>query len=74
MESIHPSCITDIIHSAEAIEMFREEQLESKQTKKPKRELGKCIKCGYMSSHPICMACELLAKLQIPEKEKETEK
>ena len=54
--------------------MFREEQLESKQTEKPKRELGKCIKCGYMSSHPICMACELLAKLQIPEKEKETEK
>ena len=67
MESIHPSCITDIIHSAETLEMFRESQKIVEQPEKPKKTLGKCIKCGYMSSHQICMACELLAKLKVPE-------
>jgi len=70
MESMHNSCITDIIHSAEMFEKFNADSSNPKDAIH-KQKLGKCSKCGYMSSHPICMACQLLAKLVIPKKSEE---
>ena len=61
------TCITDIIHTAEMFEAFNSVQPHEKESMHHP-VLGKCSKCGYMSSHPICMACELLSKLVIPSK------
>lgn len=36
---------------------------KQKETPAPKQNLGKCVKCGYMSSQTMCQACTLLEGL-----------
>jgi len=45
-------------------------RLKKKEKKEPtpksstnKQKLGSCVKCGYLSSQPICQACNLLEGL-----------
>jgi cytoplasmic tRNA 2-thiolation protein 1 len=52
MERIRPSTILDIIHSGERFGF--DIKPEARQV------LGKCERCGYVSSQRICRACELI--------------
>jgi cytoplasmic tRNA 2-thiolation protein 1 len=38
-------------------------QKEKETAPTPKQNLGKCVKCGYMSSQTMCQACTLLEGL-----------
>ena len=54
IESIRPSTIIDIIHSAEALEKGSSARVMVKK---------ECKFCGFMTSKDICQACVLLGKL-----------
>jgi len=55
LESIRPSSILDIIHSAQKF-VFRRDQI-----KQPVP--GICKQCGYISSNELCKACVMLSAL-----------
>ncbi|KAM3142974.1 cytosolic thiouridylase subunit Ctu1 [Paramecium bursaria] len=54
LESIRPSAIIDIIHSAEQLALPNNVKLPQKQL---------CTKCNFISSNKICKACTLLESL-----------
>lgn len=56
LERIRPSAILDIIHSGENMHL-------STETKDKMPTVGKCARCGYISSQKLCKACVLLEGL-----------
>eukprot|EP00892_Ulva_mutabilis_P002256 jgi/Ulvmu1/12030/UM083_0043.1 len=56
VELIRPSAIVDIIKSAE-------EMMHSQEPGQQGPQPGKCTRCAYISSQPICKACLLLEGL-----------
>jgi cytoplasmic tRNA 2-thiolation protein 1 len=56
LERIRPSAILDIIYAGENLHMSIKAQ-----DQQPK--LGKCERCGYISSQKLCKACVLLESL-----------
>lgn len=62
LERVRESSILDIIYSGEQFEK-KDKELDDKIGKVKKKkliELGKCVKCGYISSMKLCKACVLL--------------
>jgi len=60
LERIRPSAILDIIYAGENFHM----SVNNKAQDHPKRQkLGKCERCGYISSQKVCKACVLLDSL-----------
>ncbi|KAK7051303.1 cytosolic thiouridylase subunit Ctu1 [Paramarasmius palmivorus] len=57
LEAARPSAIIDIIHSGEAFAVKEE-------VKSGMKGLGRCRRCGYISSNELCKACVLLEGLE----------
>ena len=57
-KAARPRAILDLIHSAEE---FRIRDASEGGARAP--VAGKCARCGYMSSQPVCKACLLLEGL-----------
>ncbi|XP_049853047.1 cytoplasmic tRNA 2-thiolation protein 1 [Schistocerca gregaria] len=51
LEKVRPSVIMDIIHSGESLSVREGIRMP---------EVGKCSRCGYVSSQKLCKACVLL--------------
>ena len=54
LESIRPSTIIDIIHSAESLKVDAQVKVPDKMN---------CSRCGFISSNELCKACVLLEGL-----------
>lgn len=54
LEALRPSAIIDLIYSGEQLAVRAETRVAQQQT---------CVRCGYMSSNPLCKACVLLEGL-----------
>jgi len=54
LEAIRSSCIIDIIHSGECLSIKEGVKMPTQ---------GNCVKCGYISSQPLCKACVMLEGL-----------
>ncbi|KAI9103152.1 cytoplasmic tRNA 2-thiolation protein 1-like protein [Phlyctochytrium arcticum] len=61
LEAIRPSAIMDIIHAGEAWASKVEVKINT--LVNGKVLVGKCERCGYMSSNKLCKACVLLEGL-----------
>lgn len=58
VETARPTAILDIIHAAQQLAPPEAKHLPT---------LGSCTRCGYMSSQPLCKACQLLDGLAATE-------
>ena len=58
IERVRPAAILDIIHAAEHMKVA-----EGGAGAAPAQVQHACVKCGYMSSQPVCQACVLMRGL-----------